>query len=202
MDFHSYRGRSGWLKELERHITDLRRDNVPPGRISVLLLKTPRGDEEKHLERMGLRRLSEDDVPHLGSASLQTITWSIVSGFKGLENDLVILAALADIETDWHRGVAYVGMSRARTRLHVIIHEDCDGKRREREVEWEAVGDSRVCEQSIDSVNSIKVLGFHRLHVHGHLQPSPIELVLESAFNEYGSRVTDGRSPGRRSLWA
>jgi hypothetical protein len=29
-------------------------------------------------------------------------------------------------------------MSRARTRLHVIIQEDCDGKRREREVEWEA----------------------------------------------------------------
>jgi len=26
-------------------------------------------------------------------------TWSIVSGFKGLENDVVILAALTDIET-------------------------------------------------------------------------------------------------------
>jgi hypothetical protein len=142
VDFDPYHGRSGWLQELERLITDLRRDNVPPGRISVLLLKTPRPDEEKHLERMGLRRLSEDDVPHLGSASLQTITWSIVSGFKGLENDVVILAALTDIETDWHRGVPYVGMSRARTRLHVIIHEDCDGKRREREVEWEARGDN------------------------------------------------------------
>ncbi|MDB4278568.1 hypothetical protein N9917_03065 [Deltaproteobacteria bacterium] len=121
MDFHPYQGRSGWLQELERLITGLRRDNVPPGRISVLLLKTPRGDEEKHLERTGLRRLSEDGVPHLGSASLDDITWSIVSGFKGLENDVVILAALTDIETDWHRGVAYVGMSRARTRLHVII---------------------------------------------------------------------------------
>jgi len=49
---------------------------------------------------MGLRPLSEDAIPHLGSASLQTITWSIVSGFKGLENDVVILAALTDIETD------------------------------------------------------------------------------------------------------
>ena len=131
MDFHPYHGRSGWLQELERLITDLRRDNVPPGRISVLLLKTPRPDEEKHLERMGLRRLSEDDVPHLGSASLQTITWSIVSGFKGLENDVVILAALTDIETDWHRGVAYVGMSRARTRLHVD---------HSRGLRWEATG--------------------------------------------------------------
>ena len=144
MDFHPYHGRSGWLKELERLIADLQRDKVPPGRISVLLLKTPRGDEEKHLERMGLRRLSEDDVPHLGSASLQYVTWSIVSGFKGLENDVVIVAGLTDIETDWHRGVAYVGMSRARTRLHVVIQDDCDGKRREREVEWEARGDIDV----------------------------------------------------------
>ena len=133
VDFHPYHSRSGWLQELERLITGLRRDNVPPGRISVLLLKTPRGDEEKHLERMGLRRLSEDDVPHLGSASLYDVTWSIVSGFKGLENDVVILAGLTDIDDDWYRGVAaYVGMSRARTRLHVIIREDCDAKRRER----------------------------------------------------------------------
>ena len=144
VDFHPYHGRSGWLQELERLITDLRRDNVPPGRISVLLLKTPRADEEKHQERMALRRLSEDDVPNLGSATLQTITWSIVSGFKGLENDVVILAGLTDIEADWHRGVAYVGMSRARTRLHVVIHEDCDGKRREREVEWRGRVDSDV----------------------------------------------------------
>ena len=72
------------------------------------------------------------------------ITWSIVSGFKGLENDVVILAGLTDIETAWHRGVAYVGMSRARTRLHVVIHEDCDEKRREREEEWRGRVDSDV----------------------------------------------------------
>jgi len=93
---------------------------------------------------MGLLRLSEDDAPHLGSASLDDVTWSIVSGFKGLDNDVVILAALTDIETDWQRGVAYVGMSRARTRLQVIIHEDCDGRRREGEVEWEARGEGDV----------------------------------------------------------
>jgi hypothetical protein len=30
-------------------------------------------------------------------------------------------ASLTDIETDWHRGVAYVGMSRARRRLRIIL---------------------------------------------------------------------------------
>jgi hypothetical protein len=89
-------------------------------------------------------RLTEDDVPHLGTATLQSITWSTVSGFKGLENDVILVAGLTDIESDWHRGVAYVGMSRARTRLHVLIHEDCDEKRRAREEEWRERVDSDV----------------------------------------------------------
>jgi superfamily I DNA/RNA helicase len=144
VDFTPYRQRSGWLHELDRLVTTLRRDNIPPGRISILLLKNPRPDEEQHLTRLALRRLTEDDVPHLGTATLQSITWSTVSGFKGLENDVIIVAGLTDIESDWHRGVAYVGMSRARTRLHVVIHEDCDEKRREREEEWRGRVDSDV----------------------------------------------------------
>ena len=144
VDFTPYRQRSGWLNELDRLVTTLRRDNIPPGRISILLLKNPRPDEEQHLTRLALRRLTEDDVPHLGTATLQSITWSTVSGFKGLENDVIIVAGLTDIESDWHRGVAYVGMSRARTRLHVVIREDCDGKRREREEEWRGRVDSDV----------------------------------------------------------
>ena len=79
-------------------------------------------DQLTQEQRMGLRRLSEDDVPHLGSASLDDVTWSIVSGFKGLENYVVVLAALTDIETDWHRGVAYVGMSRARAHAGARRH--------------------------------------------------------------------------------
>ena len=62
----------------------------------------------------------ELSAPHHRPTARQRLTWSIVSGFKGLENDVVILAGLTDIDDDWYRGVAYVGMSRARTRLHVI----------------------------------------------------------------------------------
>ena len=57
---------------------------------------------------MPLRRLTEDDVPHLAGPSLEHITWSPVSGFKGLENDVVIVAGVTDIEADWHRGIASV----------------------------------------------------------------------------------------------
>ena len=108
---------------------------IPPGRISILLLKNPRPDEEPHLTRLALRRLTEDDVPHLGTATLQSITWSTVSGFKGLENDVIIVAGLTDIESDWHRGVAYVGMSRARTWQRIPIGRTCGPRRPNSEVE-------------------------------------------------------------------
>ena len=73
---------------------------------TVLLLKIPRPEEAAHLNRIGLRRLTEADVPH--------------------------------------SGIAYVGMSRARTRLHVIIQEDCDERHRERESEWQERQESDV----------------------------------------------------------
>ena len=56
----------------------------------------------------------------------------------------VVLVGVTDVEADWHRGVAYVAMSRAGRRLHVIIHEDCDGKRREGEGKWPASGEGDV----------------------------------------------------------
>ena len=133
--FTQYRKAPGWVSPLERVVEDLRREQVPPGSISVLLTKKPSDDEQKALQRLGLVQLTEEHVPALGTSTLTEITWSTVSGFKGLENDVVVLVGVKDIDDDWHQGIAYVGMSRARTGLHVIIREDCDEKRRERERE-------------------------------------------------------------------
>ena len=85
------------------------------------------------MERLSIQRLTEDTVPALGTTALEHMTWSTASGFKGLENDAVILVGIKDLEKEWSRGVVYVGMSRARTRLYVILTADCDAERRERE---------------------------------------------------------------------
>jgi ATP-dependent exoDNAse (exonuclease V) alpha subunit len=36
------------------------------------------------------------------------------------------------VEKPWSRGVVYVGMSRARTRLYVILTDQCDEERQRR----------------------------------------------------------------------
>ena len=71
-------------------------------------------------------------MPALGTSDLEQITWSTASGFKGLENDAVIVVGIKDVEKEWSRGVAYVGMSRARTRLYVILTDECDEERQRR----------------------------------------------------------------------
>ena len=143
VDFRTYRQPGEWLRNLEHIISNLRADEVLPGSISVLFLRTPE-DYIPRLTKMGLRRLTEADIPKLGTSALEEITWGTVSGFKGLENDVIVLVGVENLEDDWYRSLAYVGMTRARSRLHVIIHEDCDKKRKEREREWKARQDSDV----------------------------------------------------------
>lgn len=71
-------------------------------------------------------------MPALGTTALEHITWSTTSGFKGLENDAVILVGVKGVEKAWSGGVVYVGMSRARTRLYLILTDECNEERQRR----------------------------------------------------------------------
>ena len=129
VEFISYRRETGWIRKLESLIQRLRKQDVSPGRISILTPHNPSEQELKVLERLGIISLTESDTPLLGTPQLEHITWSTVSGFKGLENDVVILAGVKDARQRWWRAVVYVGMSRARSNLHVILEEECNKAR-------------------------------------------------------------------------
>lgn len=144
VEFCCYRKRDGWFADLAQVLQKLEEEGVARGRVSVLTVKSPSSEEEARLHKMGLRPLCEQDVPKLGTSLLEHVTWSTISGFKGLENDVAVVVGIEDIDRDWHRSVAYVGMSRARSRLYVVIREDCNAQRKEREKEWKARQDSDV----------------------------------------------------------
>jgi hypothetical protein len=132
VEYIPYREQSGWGGNLERVVNDLRREGVSPGQVSVLFTRRPNESEAKALARLTIEPLDDETVPLLGSSALEHITWSTASGFKGLENDVVILAGVDNLEKDWFRGVVYVGMSRARTRLYVVLSEACEEERQQR----------------------------------------------------------------------
>ncbi|MNY45925.1 hypothetical protein D3C86_1810630 [compost metagenome] len=57
--------------------------------------------------------------------SPDAISASTISGFKGLENEIIILTDVPALEplTDWGRAVLYVGMTRARSKLFMLVDE-------------------------------------------------------------------------------
>jgi hypothetical protein len=57
----------------------------------------------------------------------KTITFSTIHAFKGLENKIVIITDIAQIESEYHRKLLYVGMTRARQRLYLFMSESSKG---------------------------------------------------------------------------
>ena len=53
--------------------------------------------------------------------SLDQLLHSLV--FQGTENDFIVLVNIEDLESEWWRSVIYVGMSRARVGLHLLLNE-------------------------------------------------------------------------------
>ena len=54
---------------------------------------------------------------------------------KCRELGVIVLVGVENVDEDWWRAVCYVGMSRARTHLYVILSANCEGIRKQR---WEA----------------------------------------------------------------
>jgi len=132
VDFKAYRSERQCLDGLKSVVDALLEEGVPHGRISILLVRSPTEPLRATLAELPARRLCEEDVRDLGGLRLVDLTWSTVSAFKGLENDVVVLVGVEDIQKDWWRGVTYVGMSRARARLVVLVNARCDGVRQKR----------------------------------------------------------------------
>lgn len=127
VEFITYGPDESPFRYLQEILSDLKKDNVVPGRISILFPRVPaEGQERELLKKLDVQKLRETDVASLGTDELKFVTWSAVSGFKGLENDVVILAGVENIEKDWWRAVTYVGMSRAKIQLYVIFNTECE----------------------------------------------------------------------------
>ena len=108
---------------LTRVLKRLLAEEVKPGRITVL---SPRASEQScaattHDPQMV--QATRTNVWEIATGSCRSISFCSVSSFKGLENDFIVLTDVENLDSEWWRSVIYVGMSRARVGLHVILHE-------------------------------------------------------------------------------
>jgi hypothetical protein len=105
---------------LEDVINRLLAQGISPGSVTIL---SPVSRERSCV--MSLSQTARFSVVDLAEPSARQrsgdVDFSTIQAFKGLENSIVILTDIADLVSERGRSLLYVGMSRARQRLFVLL---------------------------------------------------------------------------------
>jgi hypothetical protein len=122
------------LKKLESIVIDLLRQGIKSGNISIL---SPRRWENSCISKLNQTKLYKSYKTTVEELSYRAemlvlndlfggggnLSFSTIQSFKGLENSYIILTDISKINDDEFRSILYVGMSRARIGLFVLIDE-------------------------------------------------------------------------------
>lgn len=118
-------------KKLRALLVELMREGIKPSDVTVLSFFTrERSCAGSNPPDIGKPIFFLDDADSK-SFNEQSFSASSISAFKGLENEIIILTDVPDQKsmTDWERAALYVGMTRARTKLYVLVKPDfCEWK--------------------------------------------------------------------------
>lgn len=118
VDVRFYRGEQDEASKFAQILNDLNREAIPAKDIVIL--------GKRRLENWKAANQSDLpwDIVEAGKANDTSVTYSTIHAFKGLEAPVIILAHL-DALDDGEESLLYVGMSRARARLYMLIDESC-----------------------------------------------------------------------------
>jgi hypothetical protein len=121
-----YMDRKLQVDQLLHLLRDLASRHATPGSVTVLSPRNAADCCAHDLEKSGsvqIEAVTEANVLDVASGRYPHPTYCSVSSFKGLENDFIVLTDIEDLDAVWWRSVVYVGMSRARVGLYVMLHE-------------------------------------------------------------------------------
>jgi Nuclease-related domain len=126
-----YTDRKSHVKSILNQLRVWLDGGVSPGDITVL---APGGFDDSALARIDPGRLPRQivDVSHADSADPNKIRFSTVAGYKGLESEAVLLTGFTDLDEPSTLSLLYVGASRARALLGLVLDEDCKQAYKER----------------------------------------------------------------------
>lgn len=98
-------------------------ESVASGRITVLSARQLGEGVVSELRCRGrsLEPLTDDNVSRVQAGEFPAATCCTVSAFKGLENDFIVLLDIDDFDSPWWKAVSYVGMTRARAKLYIVL---------------------------------------------------------------------------------
>ena len=127
VEYHWYHDPASQKRALSRTLKRLHESHIAPTRITVL---SPRANDQSCAGLAAdpaLIPLNWKNISQLATGRAPSVTYCTISAFKGLENDFIVLTDVEDLDSEWWRSVIYVGMSRARVGLHLLLNERVRG---------------------------------------------------------------------------
>jgi hypothetical protein len=122
VDYHFYYNRADAVEKLTNLLLDFKQQTIPGRLITILsphrLENSCVAALDKHIFKID--DLTENRGPFIAS---KHITFSTIHSFKGLENTYIILTDITRLNDPEFQSLLYVGMSRARAALTVLIHK-------------------------------------------------------------------------------
>lgn len=103
------------VKQLERLIRNLTNSGVQPESITVLTFSAKQNSNLRPA-----RELAGFSFGNLQDNEANSIEWSQIGAYKGLENDIIILVELPERVLSLRKAELFVAMTRAKTELYVI----------------------------------------------------------------------------------
>jgi hypothetical protein len=135
--------RYSWYDRLEsqpqilaRILRSLLSEEVKASQITVISPRKPEDCCASSVTDPHMMQLIKQNVWSIMTGDYNSISYTSVSAFKGLENDFVVLTDIEELSTEWWRPVIYVGMSRARVGLHILLKESLRPTYESRLREW------------------------------------------------------------------
>jgi hypothetical protein len=122
VDYHFYHNPAGAVGKLTNLLLDFKQQTIPARLITIL---SPYRLENSCVAALDKHTFKIDDLTEKRGpfAASKHITFSTIHSFKGLENTYIILADITRLNDPEFQSLLYVGMSRARAGLSVLIHE-------------------------------------------------------------------------------
>ncbi len=123
VDYQFYKTDSDQLKRIETLLQKLVADGIPPREITVLSTRAKEHSCFSALQSLPSINIEQISESFFDKKSAGCITFATIHAFKGLENSIIVLTDCEDLLSDASHSLLYVGMSRAKQGLHMILSE-------------------------------------------------------------------------------
>lgn len=122
VDYYFYKDETEKIQKLEKILQQLYHKNISPANITIL---SPNKFENAGVAQLKSKHFRIHDITKNRTIFIppDTITFSTIHSFKGLENSFIILMDISRLDNDEFKSFLYVGMSRARVSLSLLLAE-------------------------------------------------------------------------------